>query len=104
MPSRKSTMLSRTPAKLAAVAGAVIAIGGGAYGIVSATASTTASTASAATCPVSAPTAHPARGGAGANARSGPAAGGSAGTPDSTSASGFMLTTSAGQKVTVTVK
>jgi membrane-bound inhibitor of C-type lysozyme len=40
-------------------------------------------------------------GGDGSNARSGPAAGGSAGTVDSTSASDFALTTSAGQKVTV---
>ena len=37
----------------------------------------------------------------GSNARSGPAAGGSAGTVTSVSASGFTLTTSAGQKVTV---
>ena len=37
----------------------------------------------------------------GSNARSGPAAGGSSGTVDSVSKSGFTLTTSAGQKVTV---
>jgi hypothetical protein len=103
MLSRKSKMLSSKPTKLAAVAGAVIAIGGGAYGIVSATASTTASTASAATSPVSAPAAHPARGEGGNDARSGPAAGGSTGTVESKSASGFMLRTSAGQKVTVQV-
>jgi hypothetical protein len=40
-------------------------------------------------------------GGAGSNARSGPAAGGSSGTVDGVSTSGFTLTTSAGQKVTV---
>jgi hypothetical protein len=39
--------------------------------------------------------------GGGSNARSGPAAGGASGTVDSVSASGFTLTTSAGQKVTV---
>ena len=39
--------------------------------------------------------------GTGSNARSGPAAGGSVGTVTSVSASGFMLTTPAGQKVTV---
>jgi hypothetical protein len=103
MLSRRFTMLSGKPAKLAAVGGAAIAIGGGAYGIVSATASTTATTASAATSPVSTPAAYPGRGGGGTNARSGPAAGGSTGTVESTSASGFMLTTSAGQKVTVKV-
>jgi hypothetical protein len=42
----------------------------------------------------------PAAGGA-SNARSGPAAGGAAGTVTSVSPSGFMITTSAGQKVTV---
>ncbi len=40
-------------------------------------------------------------GSGGSNARSGPAAGGASGTVDSVSASGFTLTTSAGQKVTV---
>jgi hypothetical protein len=41
------------------------------------------------------------RSGAGSNARSGPAAGGSSGTVGSVSTSGFTMTTSAGQKVTV---
>jgi hypothetical protein len=40
-------------------------------------------------------------GGAGSNARSGPAAGGSSGTVATVSTSGFTLSTSAGQKVTV---
>jgi hypothetical protein len=44
----------------------------------------------------------PAAAGGGSNARSGPAAGGSSGTIDSVSASGFTMSTSAGQKVTVT--
>jgi hypothetical protein len=39
--------------------------------------------------------------GSGANARSGPAAGGSVGTVSSVSTSGFTLTTSSGQKVTI---
>jgi hypothetical protein len=39
--------------------------------------------------------------GPGANARSGPASGGASGTVDSVSTSGFTMTTSAGQKVTV---
>src|SRR5579859_7166759 len=39
--------------------------------------------------------------GGGSNARSGPAAGGSSGTVGSVSTSGFTMTTSAGQKVTV---
>jgi len=45
--------------------------------------------------------AQPASASAGSNARSGPAAGGSSGTVTSVSKSGFTLTTSAGQKVTV---
>ena len=40
-------------------------------------------------------------GGGGSNARSGPAAGGASGTVGSVSTSGFTMTTSAGQKVTV---
>jgi hypothetical protein len=43
----------------------------------------------------------PVSAGAGSNARSGPAAGGSSGTVTSVSKSGFTMTTSAGQKVTV---
>jgi hypothetical protein len=41
-------------------------------------------------------------GGGGSNARSGPAAGGAAGSVSSLSASGFTMSTSAGQQVTVT--
>ncbi|MEA2356365.1 MAG: hypothetical protein QOD61_2494, partial [Solirubrobacteraceae bacterium] len=41
-------------------------------------------------------------GGGGSNARSGPAAGGSSGTVDSVSGSSFTMSTSTGQKVTVT--
>jgi hypothetical protein len=43
----------------------------------------------------------PAAAGGGSNARSGPAEGGASGTVDSVSTSGFTLSTSAGQKVTV---
>jgi hypothetical protein len=43
----------------------------------------------------------PGSGGGGSNARSGPASGGASGTVSSVSPSGFTLTTSAGQKVTV---
>jgi hypothetical protein len=46
-------------------------------------------------------TGHLGSGGQGSNARSGPAAGGSSGTVTSVSASGFTLTTSAGQVVTI---
>jgi hypothetical protein len=64
-----------------------------------ATTSTTSPSGSA-TSP-SAKAGHFAPGGGGSNARSGPAEGGSIGTVGSTSTSGFTLTTSAGQKVTV---
>jgi len=90
-------MFSRKLARSAAVGAAVIAIGGGAYGIVSATASngsgtaTTAATTSARFAPrvPSSP---------GSNPRSGPAAGGSSGTVDSVSKSSFTISTSAGQR------
>jgi hypothetical protein len=101
MLSRKPTMLSYKPTKFVVVAAAVIAIGGGAYGIVSATASSGSGAASAATSPLSASAGQPVRSGGGSNARSGPAAGGSSGTVDSVSTSSFTISTSAGQKVTV---
>jgi hypothetical protein len=49
----------------------------------------------------SAPAGGPVSGGGGSDARSGPAAGGASGTVGGVSKSGFTLTTSAGQKVTV---
>ena len=82
-----------------AAGAAALAIGGGAYGIVSATASNSSATATTATAP---PAEQPAFRSGGSNARSGPAAGGTLGTIDSVSTSGFTLTTPAGQKVTVT--
>ncbi len=91
---------SRYAARFLAAGIAAVVIGGGAVGIVSATSSSGSGTAAAATSP-SATTGQHVPGGAGSNARSGPAAGGSSGTVDSVSGSGFTLTTSAGQKVTV---
>ena len=77
-----------------------IAIAGGAYGIVSATASsgsgTTTTAASSSTT-----SGRPALGGGGSNARSGPAAGGTVGTVASVSKSSLKLATPAGQTVTV---
>jgi membrane-bound inhibitor of C-type lysozyme len=102
-------VFSSKRARFIAAGTAVVVIGGGAYGIVAATSggSTTTTTASSShgfgghgfgggSGPGgSGP------GGGGSNARSGPAAGGAIGTVASMSASGFTLSTSAGQKVTV---
>jgi hypothetical protein len=93
-------MSSRKLTRLLAVGACVVAVGGGTYGIVSATASTGSGTPTTAT-QASATTTRGAFGKGQSNARSGPAAGGSSGTVTSTSKSGFTLSTSAGQKVTV---
>jgi hypothetical protein len=93
-------MVSRKLIKPLAIGVTAIAIAGGAYGIVGATANTgpgTAPTASTA----SATFGQRVPGGGGSNARSGPAAGGSSGTVDSVSKSSFTVSTAAGQKVTV---
>jgi len=88
-------MISRKLTRSIVAGAAAIAVAGGTYGIVNAT-STSSPAAS------SSPAAGgPGSGGKGSNARSGPAAGGAAGTVASVSASGFTLTTSAGQKVTI---
>jgi preprotein translocase subunit YajC len=92
-------MFPRKLTRSMAIGATVIAVGGGAYGIVSATASTGSGAVSTATSP-SAAVGQPGRGG-GSNARSGPAAGGSSGTVDSVSKSSFTISTSAGQKVSV---
>jgi hypothetical protein len=92
-------MLFRRLTRPIAVGAAALAIGGGAYGIVSATAGNGSATATAATTP---PSGQPAPRSGGSNARSRPAAGGTVGTIDSVSTSSFTLTTSAGQRVTVT--
>jgi hypothetical protein len=93
-------MLSRRLTSSIAIGATAIAIGGGAYGIVSATASTGSGSA-ARTSFISAASAQRFPGKGGSNARSGPAAGGSSGTVSSVSKSKFTITTSAGQKVTV---
>ena len=90
-------MSSRKLTRSIIVGAAAIAIAGGSYGIVSATSSSSPAAASTSTSTAGGP----ASGGGGSNARSGPAAGGSSGTVSSLSPSGFTLTTSAGQKVTV---
>jgi hypothetical protein len=93
-------MSSRKLTRSIIVGAAAIAVAGGSYGIVSATSSSSPAAASA-TSSSSSTAGGPASGGGGSNARSGPAAGGSAGTVSSLSTSGFTMTTSAGQKVTV---
>jgi hypothetical protein len=74
----------------------VVVIGGGAAGIVSAPSSNGSSGAGTAQTASAGPVAK-----SGSNARSGPAAGGVVGTVSGVSASGFTVSTSAGQKVTV---
>ena len=92
-------MSSRKLTRSIIVGAAAIAVAGGSYGIVSATSSSSPAAASATSSTSTA--GGPGSGGGGSNARSGPAAGGSSGTVASLSTSGFTLTTSAGQKVTV---
>jgi hypothetical protein len=90
-------MSSRKLTRSIVVGVAAIAIGAGSYGVVSATTGFSPSAAASGS-----PTANSgSAGGPGANARSGPEPGGSAGTVSGTSASGFTLTTAAGQKVTI---
>jgi len=93
-------MFSSNRARVMAAGIAALVIGGGSYGIV------TAASSSATTTTAASSNGHPVAGGSGtgaggSNARSGPAAGGTVGTVSGISASGFTLTTSAGQKVTV---
>ena len=78
-----------------AAAVAAIAVAGGSYGIV------TATSGSAATPAASSSPAGGSGSGEGSNARSGPAAGGSSGTVSRVISSGFTLTTSAGEKLTI---
>lgn len=99
MVTRQSSIPRKATRFLAAGLAAAV-IGGGAIGIVGATSSGGSAAATAATSTSATSGQHvPIRGGS--NARSGPAAGGSWGTVDSVSGSRFTLTTSAGQKVTV---
>ena len=109
-------MFSSKLSKSVAAGVAALAVAGGSYGIVSATSGSTpaaarsssaaASSSSAAASSgsgpaVGGPGGPGGPGGGGSNARSGPAAGGASGTVGSVSGSGFTMTTSAGQKVTV---
>ena len=94
-------MSSRKLTRSLIVGAAAIAVAGGSYGIVSATSSSSPAAASSSSSTSSRGFAHAPGPGGGSNARSGPAAGGAAGTVSSLSASGFTLTTSAGQKVTI---
>ena len=93
-------MFSGKLTRFIAIGATGIAIAGGAYGIVIATASNGSGTATTAVSP-SATSRQPAPGSGGSNARSGPAAGGAVGTVASVSRSSFTLSTAAGQKVTV---
>jgi hypothetical protein len=94
-------MFSQRLIRPIAIGATAIALGGGAYGIVSATASTGSDSATAAS-PIAATSAQRIPGGrGGSNARSGPAAGGSIGKVSSVSTTGFKLLTSSGQKVTI---
>jgi preprotein translocase subunit YajC len=89
-------MLTQRLTRPLAIGAAVVVIGGGTVGIVSATSSNGSAGAG---------TGQTAKAGfaakAGANARSGPAAGGVVGTVTGVSTSSFTVSTSAGQKVTV---
>ena len=91
-------MLSGKLTRSIAVGAIALAVGGGTYGIVSATASS--SSPAATTAAGSSPRSGPPAGGA-SNARSGPASGGTAGTVVSVSTSSFTVSISAGKKVTV---
>jgi hypothetical protein len=93
-------MFSRRLTRPIAISASAIAIGGGAYGIVSATASTGSGSATSATS-TSAKAGQPGPGSRGSNARSGPAAGGSVGKVSGVSRSSFRLLTPAGETVTV---
>jgi hypothetical protein len=100
--------LKRKSTRFLAAGIATIVIGAGTFGIVSAASSGGSSAAATVPATTAGGGAHPGgfsgpsgSGGGGSNARSGPAAGGSIGTVSNLSGSGFTLTTSAGQKVTV---
>jgi hypothetical protein len=95
-------MLTRRLSKPLAIVAAVVVIGGGAFGIVSATSSNGSAGASPGQTAKAVPAAKagfPAK--AGSIARSGPAAGGVVGTVSSVSTSSLTVSTSGGQKVTI---
>jgi hypothetical protein len=94
-------MSSRTLTRSIVAAAVAIAVAGGSYGIVSATSGSGSAAASTSPAASSSPAASNGSSGGGSSARSGPAAGGAAGTVSSVSTSGFTMSTSTGQKVTV---
>ncbi len=94
-------MLTRKLTRPIALTAAVVVIGGGAYGIVSATAGNGPATTKTAAPSFAIPGRRGPVGG-GFNARSGPATGGAVGTVASVSTPTFTLLTAAGQRVTVT--
>jgi membrane-bound inhibitor of C-type lysozyme len=89
-------MLTRRLSRPLALGAAIVVIGGGTAGIVSATSSDGSAGANTGQTANAGPAAR-----AGSNARSGPAAGGVVGTVTAVSTSSFTVSTSAGQKVTV---
>jgi hypothetical protein len=94
-------MSSRKLTRSIIVSAAAIAVAGSSYGILSASSDSSPAAASSGSSTSSSGFAHDPGSGGGSNARSGPATGGAAGTVGSLSTSGFTLTTSAGQKVTI---
>src|SRR5260370_34530790 len=95
-------MFSRKLTRSIVVGVGAIAIGGPSYGTVSATSTSgSAPASSGSAAPSSGFAGGRGSGGGGSTARSGPAAGGAVGTVGSVSTSGFTISTSAGQKVTV---
>jgi hypothetical protein len=94
-------MFSRKLTGSIAAGAVVIAVAIGAYTIEHSSSSSSASGAASSSSPSSSAPSGPGSSGGGSNARSGPASGGASGTVGSVSTSGFTMTTSAGQKVTV---
>jgi hypothetical protein len=95
------SMSNRKVTRSVVAGAAVLVIGGGSYGIVSAISGGGSTPASGGSSAAGGSSVSGVRPGSGSNARSGPAAGGTSGTVARVSGSGFTVTTSAGQKVTV---
>jgi len=100
--TRKPTILSRHRLTTSiATCATVIVLATGGYAIAnSSSSSNSANTTTATSAPAT--SGHPMSARRGSNERSGPAAGGASGTVDSVSTPSFTISTSAGQKVTVT--
>jgi len=94
-------MFSSKRAKVITAGIAAVAIAGGSYGIVSATSGSATTTTTASSSSGHGLAGGSGSSGGGSNARSGPEPGGAVGTASGVSASGFTLSTSTGQKVTV---